>query len=167
MHIDRHQHILIRTAVVDDSPLIHRFVKELAEYERSGDQVTATVESIAASMFSRDTPVRPLIAMVNGKPAGFAVYFYNYSTWQGKKGLYLEDLYVSPAYRHAGVGKQLLRHLARIAVDNGCGRFEWVVLDWNRPAIDFYLSIGAKPRNEWIRYRMDGQALIDFAGQHG
>jgi len=132
VHINRNQDVLIRPANIDDSLLIHGYVKELAEYERSGDQVTATVESIAASMFGPDTPVRPLIALVDGEPAGFAVYFFNYSTWQGKKGLYLEDLYV-----------------------------------WNRPAIDFYLSIGAKPKNEWIRYRMDGQALIDFAAQHG
>jgi GNAT superfamily N-acetyltransferase len=156
-------HILIRHANVDDSQLIHGFIKELADYEKSGEQVTATVESIASSMFGNGTHITPLIAMVDGSPAGFAVYFYNYSTWQGKKGLYLEDLYVTPKYRGFGVGKRLLQYLAKVAVDNDCGRFEWVVLDWNQPAIDFYLSIGAKPRSEWIRYRMDGRALIDFA----
>jgi GNAT superfamily N-acetyltransferase len=97
---------------------------------------------------------------------GFAVYFFNYSTWQGRHGLYLEDLYVSPAHRNAGAGKALLQHLARIAVDKGCGRFEWSVLDWNEPAIQFYRSIGAVPMDEWVRYRLTGQALADFAG-HG
>ena len=96
---------------------------------------------------------------------GFAVYFFNYSTWQGRLGLYLEDLYVSPEHRGKGAGKALLSHLAKIAVDNDCGRFEWSVLDWNTPSIEFYDSLGAKPQSEWIRYRMTGDALQNLAAQ--
>lgn len=100
----------------------------------------------------------------SGRRAGrYAVYFFSYSTWQAKKGLYLEDLYISPRQRGGGAGKLMLRRLAQLAVEQGCGRFEWSVLDWNQPAIDFYLSIGAKPQAEWVRYRMDGAALSDFA----
>ena len=106
---------------------------------------------------------RALVCQVDGVAAGFAVYFFNYSTWQGRKGLYLEDLYVSPAQRGAGAGKALLRHLARIAVANDCGRFEWSVLDWNAPAIGFYEAIGAVPLSEWVRYRLTGPALEAFA----
>jgi ribosomal protein S18 acetylase RimI-like enzyme len=100
---------------------------------------------------------------VDGVACGFAVYFFNYSTWQGRQGLYLEDLYVLPRHRHAGAGKALLQHLARIAVANDCGRFEWSVLDWNEPAIRFYRSIGAVPMDEWVRYRLAGDALAAFA----
>ena len=110
-------------------------------------------------------PARPraLICEADGQPVGYAIYFFNYSTWQARKGLYLEDLYVSPASRGIGAGKRLLRHLARVAVEEGCGRFEWSVLDWNQPAIDFYQSIGARPQAEWVRYRMHGEALTGFA----
>lgn len=154
--------IRIRPALVQDAALILRFINELAVYEKAGDQVAATVESIAASLFGEDSPARALICEVDGEPAGYAVYFFNYSTWQAKKGLYLEDLYISPAMRGGGAGKHLLQHLAAIAVENGCGRFEWSVLDWNQPAIDFYLSIGAKPQDEWVRYRMEGEVLRGF-----
>ena len=106
---------------------------------------------------------RALICSVGGEPAGFAVYFFNYSTWQGRKGLYLEDLYVTPAHRGSGAGKALLQHLARIAVAEGCGRFEWSVLDWNEPALQFYRSIGASPLTEWVRHRLAGAALLEFA----
>ena len=103
--------------------------------------------------------------LISSAIIGFAVYFFNYSTWQGRNGLYLEDLYVSPKSRGLGAGKALLQHLAKTAVENDCGRFEWSVLDWNKPAIDFYESLGAKPKSEWLGYRMDGQTLIDFAKQ--
>lgn len=156
--------ITIRPAHREDAALILRFITELAIYEKAGDQVAATVESIEASLFGEDSPARALICEVDGEPAGYAVYFFNYSTWQAKKGLYLEDLYISPAMRGVGAGKYLLQQLAAIAVDNGCGRFEWSVLDWNQPAIDFYLSIGAQPQDEWVRYRMTGSPLRDFAG---
>ncbi len=155
--------IRIRPAHVDDSPLILRFIKELAVYEKAGDKVDATVDSIAVSLFGEGSPARALICEVDGVAAGFAVYFFNYSTWQARKGLYLEDLYVSPEMRGCGAGKRLLQYLAAIAVEHGCGRLEWSVLDWNQPAIDFYLSIGAKPQDEWVRYRMEGSALRDFA----
>ncbi|GAB2864286.1 GNAT family N-acetyltransferase [Pseudoduganella ginsengisoli] len=153
----------IRPATIADSELILRFIIELAVYEKAGDQVAATVDTIGTSLFGPGAPARALICEVDGEAVGFAVYFFNYSTWQAKKGLYLEDLYVSPASRGKGAGKALLRHLAAIAVEEGCGRFEWSVLDWNQPAIDFYLSIGALPQDEWVRYRMHGAALRDFA----
>lgn len=155
--------IHIRPAQAQDAGLILRFIKELAVYERAGDQVAATEAGIVSSLFGADSPARALICEVDGEPAGYAVYFFSYSTWQAKKGLYLEDLYIPPRQRGGGAGKLMLRRLAQLAVEQGCGRFEWSVLDWNQPAIDFYLSIGAKPQAEWVRYRMDGAALSDFA----
>ncbi|MCP1290271.1 MULTISPECIES: GNAT family N-acetyltransferase [Chromobacterium] len=155
--------IHIRPAQAQDAALILRLIKELAVYERAGDQVAATEDSIVSSLFGADSPARALICEVDGEPAGYAVYFFSYSTWQAKQGLYLEDLYISPRQRGGGAGKLMLRRLAQLAVEHGCGRFEWSVLDWNQPAIDFYLSIGAKPQAEWVRYRMDGAALADFA----
>jgi GNAT superfamily N-acetyltransferase len=152
----------IRSACVDDAGLILRFIRELAIYERAEDQVVATEADIRNSLFDAASP-RALICTVGGEPAGFAVYFFNYSTWQGRKGLYLEDLYVTPAHRHAGAGKALLQHLARLAVAEGCGRFEWSVLDWNEPALQFYRSIGASPMQEWVRHRLAGTALEEFA----
>jgi GNAT superfamily N-acetyltransferase len=152
----------IRPAEANDAALILRFITELAIYERAEDQVVATEDDIRDSLFGAGS-ARALICSVDGVPAGFAVYFFNYSTWQGRKGLYLEDLYVTPAHRHAGAGKALLRHLARIAVAEGCGRFEWSVLDWNEPALQFYRSIGAWPMEEWVRFRLAGPALVEFA----
>lgn len=155
--------IEIRPAVVEDVPLILRLIRELAVYEKAEQEVTATEADIRESLFGEGAHVRALVCQVDGVDAGYAVYFFNYSTWQGRKGLYLEDLYVSPVHRNAGAGKAMLKHLARVAVDNGCGRFEWSVLDWNELAIRFYRSIGAAPMDEWVRYRLAGQALADFA----
>lgn len=155
--------IHIRAANEHDSSLILRFITELAVYEKAGDQVAATVDTIRSSLFGADSPARALICEVDGEAVGYAVYFFSYSTWQAKKGLYLEDLYISPSARGVGAGKAMLRHLAQVAVQQGCGRFEWSVLDWNQPAIDFYLSIGAQPQAEWVRYRMADSALRDFA----
>jgi GNAT superfamily N-acetyltransferase len=152
----------IRSASPDDAELILRFIRELAIYERAEDQVVATADDIRKSLFEADS-ARALTCTVDGQPAGFAVYFFNYSTWQGRKGLYLEDLYVTPSHRGAGAGKALLRHLARIAVAEGCGRFEWSVLDWNEPALQFYQSIGASAMPEWVRHRLAGTALEEFA----
>lgn len=152
----------IREANSSDSALILRFVKELARYEKAEHEVTASVEDIKKSIFSENSTVEAVICERDGTPIGFAVYFYNYSTWQGKKGLYLEDLYVTPESRGSGAGKLLLRYLAKKAVTEGCGRFEWSVLDWNQPAIDFYESIGAKPKSEWVGYQLSGQSLVDF-----
>lgn len=156
----------IRDAEAADSELILHFVRELARYEKAEHEVVATRADIEASIFGEQSTVRALICEADGQPIGFAVYFFNYSTWQGRRGLYLEDLYVSPEYRGSGAGKALLRHLARIAVTGGCGRFEWSVLDWNTPSIALYDSLGARPQSEWIRYRLTGaelQALADGA----
>jgi len=153
----------IRPAVVEDAGLILRFITELAEYERAAHEVVATEPDIRA-LIAGAGPSRALVCSVDGVEAGFAVYFFNYSTWQGRKGLYLEDLYVSPAHRGVGAGRALLQQLARIALAQGCGRFEWSVLDWNEPAHRFYASIGAWPMKEWVRYRLAGPALVEFAG---
>lgn len=155
--------ITIRPATPDDVPLILGFIRELAVYERAAHEVAATEGHLHHTLFGPGAVPRALVCSVDGVDAGFAVYFFNYSTWQGRKGLYLEDLYVSPAQRQAGAGKALLRHLARIAVANDCGRFEWSVLDWNTPAIGFYEAIGAVPMSEWVRYRLAGPALEAFA----
>lgn len=154
--------IQIRPAEERDTASILRFIRELAAYERAEHEVVASEADIRASLFGGG-PARALICSVGGVEAGFAVYFFNYSTWQGRKGLYLEDLYVTPAHRQRGAGKALLQHLARIAVAEGCGRFEWSVLDWNEPALRFYESIGAWPMKEWVRYRLAGPALSGFA----
>jgi GNAT superfamily N-acetyltransferase len=152
----------IRPAEERDTALILRFIRELAAYERAEHEVVATEAHIRATLFG-EGPARALVCSVGGVEAGFAVYFFNYSTWQGRKGLYLEDLYVTPAHRQVGAGKALLQHLARIAVAEGCGRFEWSVLHWNEPALQFYRSIGAWPMDEWVRYRLAGPALARFA----
>lgn len=156
--------IEIRPARLDDAPLILGFIRELAVFERAEDQVVATEAAIRQTLFGEGARAHALICRIDGVDCGFAVYFFNYSTWQGRPGLYLEDLYVSPAQRGAGAGKAMLQHLARIAVAENCGRFEWSVLDWNAPAIAFYRSIGAQPLDEWVRYRLTGQALADLAG---
>jgi len=155
--------LAIRKANIDDSSLILNFVKELATYEKAQDQVTATVGDIEKNLFDNTTTTQALICLSDDKPIGFAVYFFNFSTWLGRNGLYLEDLYVTPEYRGCGAGKGLLKYLAELAVEKNCGRFEWSVLDWNEPAIKFYESIGAKPMNEWIGYRLEGQSLKNFA----
>ncbi|WCN10345.1 GNAT family N-acetyltransferase [Marinomonas mediterranea] len=155
--------LLIREANRNDSGLILRFVKELARYENAEHAVIATESSIESSIFSESSTTRALICEKDGCPIGFAVYFFNYSTWLGKHGLYLEDLYVSQSERGSGGGRALLKHLAKIAVDKGCGRFEWSVLDWNEPAINFYKSLGAKPKDGWVGYQLTGQDLLELA----
>lgn len=155
--------VLIREANREDSSTILRFVKELAAYEKAGHEVLATEQTIEASIFSEYSATKAIICEKNGNPIGFAVYFFNYSTWLGKHGLYLEDLYVSPSERGSGAGKALLKYLAGIAIENECGRFEWSVLDWNKPAIDFYESLGAKPKSEWLGYQLTGEHLIALA----
>ena len=153
----------IRDAVVTDAALILHFVRELAIYEKAEHEVLADEQSIRRSIFGDGSRVDALICELDGEAIGFAVYFYNYSTWLGKPGLFLEDLYVSPEFRGVGAGKALLQHLAAIALAKDCGRFEWNVLDWNEPSIKFYDSLGAIPQNEWIGYRLTGQALQDLA----
>lgn len=155
--------IEIRPASAGDSGLILRFITDLAIYENAEDAVVATEDDIRRSLFGPESTTHAVICEVDSRPAGFAVYFFNYSTWLGRNGLYLEDLYVSPEFRGLGAGKALLKHLARIAVARNCGRFEWSVLDWNEPAIRFYKALGAKPQDEWVPYRLTGQALVDLA----
>jgi GNAT superfamily N-acetyltransferase len=155
----------IRVATAADAALILRFIRELAIYEKAESSVQTDEAGIRASLFGPEAKAQAqaLICEADGVAIGYAVYFYNYSTWLGRNGIYLEDLYVSPASRGSGAGKALLQHIARIAVVEGCGRFEWSVLDWNEPAIRFYEAAGAKPQSEWTVYRMDGEALRAFA----
>lgn len=155
--------ITIRKATIEDTQQILGFVRDLAIYEKAEHEVLATEQHIQDTLFCEDPKVEGLIAEIDGNAVGFAVYFFNYSTWLGKHGIYLEDLYVSPQSRGSGAGKALLKRLAEIAVAKDCGRVEWSVLDWNQPAIDFYLSLGAKPQDEWTVYRLTGDALRDFA----
>ncbi len=155
--------LTIRPATPDDAELILRFITELAIYEKAEHEGKTDAAGIRDSLFAEGSTAHGLICENDGQPIGYAVYFFNYSTWLGKHGLYLEDLYVSPQARGIGAGKALLRHLAQLAVARGCGRFEWSVLDWNTPAIDFYESFGARPQSEWTTYRLTGQALLDFA----
>ncbi|PZP76916.1 MAG: GNAT family N-acetyltransferase [Ectopseudomonas oleovorans] len=155
--------LTIRPATPDDAELILRFITELAIYEKAEHEVKTDAAGIRDSLFAERATAHGLICEHQGRPIGYAVYFFNYSTWLGKHGLYLEDLYISPEARGLGAGKALLRHLAQVAVARGYGRFEWSVLDWNTPAIDFYESFGARPQSEWTTYRLTGQALLDFA----
>ncbi len=153
----------IRPATVADAALILGFIIDLAIYEKAEHEVKTDVAGIEASLFGPQSTSHGLICERDGVPVGYAVYFLSYSTWLGKHGIYLEDLYVSPEHRKIGAGKALLRHLAQLTVGKGYGRLEWAVLDWNTPAIDFYQSFGAKPQDEWTTYRLTGQALLDFA----
>ena len=155
--------INVRAATSDDIQTILRFVKDLARYEKAEHEVIATEELLARTLFGEPRYAEALIAEYRSEPVGFAVYFYSYSTWLSQPGLYLEDLYVMPEYRSYGAGKALLNTLAQIALDRGCGRFEWSVLDWNEPAINFYERLGAEAQSEWIKYRLSGKPLTDLA----
>jgi GNAT superfamily N-acetyltransferase len=156
--------IQIRPATPQDVSLILRLVRELAEYEREPDAVVATEAMLHEALFDRGV-AESVIAELDGNPVGFALFFHNFSTWTGKPGIYLEDLYVTPDARGAGAGKALLQHLAGLALDRGCGRFEWAVLDWNTPAIDFYRAMGAQAMGEWTVQRVTGDALVQLAGR--
>ena len=156
------QHIY-RSAQPGDEKLILSFIRELAIYEKMLDEVVATEELLRQWLFERRT-AEVIFALADGKEVGFALYFHNFSTFLGRGGIYLEDLFVLPEYRGKGYGKGLLQKLAQIAVARGCGRLEWCCLDWNRPSIDFYLSLGARPMDEWTTYRLTGQTLLDMAG---
>ena len=155
--------IHIRPAERRDIGTIMQFIRDLADYEKALHEVLASEVDLEQILFGEDSRVEALICEIDGQAAGFAVYFFNFSTWLGKLGLFLEDLYVAPEQRGSGAGKALLKQLARIAVAGDCGRFEWNVLDWNTPAIEFYESFGAQAQSEWIGYRLSGQALVDFA----
>jgi len=149
----------IRDAVAADAPLLMTLIRELAEYERMLDEVEADEASLARHLFGPNPSAHAIIAEVDGTPIGFALYFYNFSTFVGKPGLYLEDLYVRPDHRGVGAGKTLLLHLVGKAVAEDCGRMEWSVLDWNTPSIAFYESLGARAMKEWIGYRLDEDGL--------
>ena len=155
----------IRLATEEDVPLILRFIKELAEYERLSHEVTATEEGLRKSLFGEFRMAEALLAYLGDEPAGFALFFHNFSTFLGKPGIYLEDLYVSPEYRSVGAGRKLLTHLAKLAEERGCGRLEWWVLDWNEPAIEFYKSVGARPMEDWTVYRVAGDELEKLASR--
>lgn len=155
---------MIRPATSADVPTILRFVRELAAFEREPDAVEATETSLHDALFG-GRPAAEAVIADEGKPLGFALFFHNFSTWTGRRGLYLEDLYVTPGARGQGVGKALLRHLAGVALDRGCARFEWSVLDWNADAIAFYRSVGAVGLDEWTVQRVTGNALSRLAGR--
>ncbi len=158
----------IRPATPEDCQLMLALVRELAEYERAPEQVVATEADYLRDGFGEHPRFRAEIAEWDAAPAGFCLYFYNWSTWVGRPGLYLEDLFVRPAFRGKGVGKALLVHLAQVAVREGCGRFQWQVLDWNEPALRFYESLGAKVQRDWLTMRVEGEALRALAeGPHG
>lgn len=155
---------IIRPATAADVPLILSFVRALATYERAPDAVCATEEGLLRDGFGPHPYYECLIAEYDGQPAGFALYFFNYSTWMGRPGLYLEDLFVQPELRGHGIGKALLQRVAAVAVEKGCLRLQWEVLDWNTPAIDFYASMGAEFLDEWRNVRISGEALLRLAG---
>jgi GNAT superfamily N-acetyltransferase len=155
----------IRPANINDTDEILAMIYELALYEKAPDEAKATCEQIIESFFSDNPKVFCEIVEVDGAVAGFAIWFLNYSTWQGKHGIYLEDLFVRPQYRGKGFGKALLKHLATICEKRGYGRFQWWVLDWNQPAIDFYKSLGAVAMDEWTVFRVSEQALTQLADE--
>jgi len=157
--------VRIEPAREDDVPLILAFIKGLAEYERLAHRVVATEEGLRASLFGAQPAAEVVLAYVGDEPAGFALFFHNYSTFLGRPGLYLEDLFVWPRWRGRGVGRRLLAHLARLALERGCGRMEWSVLDWNEPAIRFYRSVGAVGMDEWTVQRLEGEGLVKMAGE--
>jgi len=154
--------IAIRAARPEDAAVVHAFIRGLAEYEREPDAVEVTVEELADQLAASPPPFECVLAERGGEPLGFALFFANYSTWRGRAGIYLEDLFVPPEHRGAGVGRALLEHVARVAVERGCARLEWSVLDWNEPAIRFYERIGAAPLSEWTTWRLDGDALTSL-----
>ncbi|MEH6586722.1 MAG: GNAT family N-acetyltransferase [Halioglobus sp.] len=155
--------IHIRKGTPADTTVILNFIRELAIYEKALDEVTTDEAMLNQALFGDKARAYPLICELDGQPVGFAIYFYNFSTWLGKYGIFLEDLYLSPEFRGHGAGKALLQYLAKLALAEGCGRFEWNVLDWNEPSIKFYEACGAVPMSEWVGYRLQGNALESFA----
>lgn len=153
----------IRFATKDDVPLLLGFIKELAEYEHLSHEVSATEETLRESLFGERRVAETLLAHSGGEPAGFALFFHNFSTFLGKPGIYLEDLYVQPEFRGSGIGRTLLVHLARLVEERGCGRLEWWVLDWNELSIGFYESLGAVAMDDWTVYRLTGDALRELS----
>jgi GNAT superfamily N-acetyltransferase len=159
-------HFSIRVAEKEDVPLILGFIKKLADYERLSHEVVATEQDLEKYLFSRDRVAEVILGFEGEEPVGFALFFHNFSTFLGKPGIYLEDLFVLEEHRGKGYGKSLLTHLARLAVERHCGRLEWAVLDWNEPSIEFYKSLGASLLNEWIVNRVTGESLAKLAEMH-
>ena len=155
--------VLIRTATADDVGAVLDFVRQLAEYERLSHMVTATEKSMRDSLFGPHPAAEALLAFEGGTPVGFALYFHTFSTFLGRRGMWLEDIFVKPAFRGRGYGKALLLRVARIAQERGCGRYEWSALDWNTGAIEFYKALGAQPMDEWTTFRVTGDALERLA----
>jgi len=153
----------IRPARIEDVPAILQLIRDLATYERAPNDVTATKEQLVDVLFGEKPSAEVLLAFENETPVGFAVFFHNFSTWLGRPGLYLEDLFVKPEMRGKGYGRALLVDLARIARERGCGRMEWAVLDWNDPAIQFYRKLGAKPMDEWTVFRLTREGIAKLA----
>ncbi|WP_407377273.1 GNAT family N-acetyltransferase [Methanobrevibacter sp.] len=153
--------ITFRFANENDTKLILEFIKDLAEYENMLDDVVATEELLNEWLFEKKT-AEVIFALEDGREVGFALFFHNFSTFLGRAGIYLEDLYVKPEYRSKGYGKGLIKKLAQIAVERNCGRLEWSCLDWNQPSIDFYISLGAEPMDEWTVYRISGDTLKEL-----
>jgi len=154
---------LLRDAAPGDASVIARFVKDLADYEKLGQEAQATAEDFSAALFGQTPRAYAMLAEVDGKPVGFALWFYNFSTFLARHGLYIEDIYVEPAYRGFGIGRAFFRALARRALAEGCGRMEWWVLNWNEPAIRFYRSLGAEPMSDWTVQRLTGASLQALA----
>ena len=159
--------ITLRSATRTDVPQILSFIRELAEYEKLAHEAVATEAGMSEQLFGTRPAAEVVMAEVDGQPAGFALFFQNFSTFLGQPGLYLEDLFVRPQYRGLGLGRRLMVHLARLAVERGYGRFEWSVLDWNEPAIRFYRSLGAQGQDEWTVQRVSGDALRALASTDG
>lgn len=153
----------IRRAEACDADTILSFVRKLAREEKAGHEVEADSSQLVKTMFSKDSTCHAVICEEGERPIGFAVYFFNYSTWQGKNGIYIEDLYILPEFRNCGAGKKILKYLCRLALAKDCGRVEWSVLNWNAPAIGFYDALGAEPLSDWIRYRLSGKPLDKMA----
>ena len=153
----------LREATENDVPVLLGFIRELAEYEHLSHEVVADAKTLARSLFGERRVAEAVIASRGGADVGFVLFFHTFSTFLGRPGLYVEDLYVKPEHRGFGVGKALLRHVARLALDRDCGRVEWAVLDWNEPSIRFYERVGARPLSDWTTYRLTGQALESFA----
>lgn len=155
----------IEPAEYADIPIILQLIGELADYEKLRDEVVATAEALHDALFGAPPAAAAVLARVDGEVAGFALYFHNFSTFLGKRGLYLEDLFVRPKFRGRAIGKALLSHLAKLAIELDCGRFEWAVLDWNKPSRDFYEGLGALPKSAWINYQITGAALERLANR--
>ena len=160
---EKRERLAFRTAERKDVALILEFIRELADYEKMLDEVVATPELLEKWIFD-ERKAEVIFALEGEREVGFALFFHNFSTFLGRAGIYLEDLYVRPECRGKGYGKALLKELARIAIERGCGRLEWWCLDWNKPSIDFYLSLGAEPMKDWTVYRIAGETLMKFAG---